>query len=49
VIVASDAPPGGIGEVGLPPVAPALGNAIYAATGKRLRRLPVLRHGYQLA
>jgi len=49
VIVASDAPPGGIGEVGLPPVAPALGNAIYAATGKRLRRLPVLQNGYQLA
>lgn len=40
-IIASDDPPSGVGEPGVPPVAPALANAIFAANGERLRRLPL--------
>ncbi|MEM9329587.1 MAG: heparinase II/III family protein [Bacteroidota bacterium] len=40
-IVESDALPGGVGETGVPPFAPALCNAIFAATGHRIRKLPL--------
>jgi isoquinoline 1-oxidoreductase beta subunit len=39
-MIASKEKPGGIGEPGVPPIAPAVGNAIFALTGKRIRRLP---------
>ena len=41
-ILKNNEKPGGVGEPGLPPIAPAIANAVFAASGKRIRKLPIL-------
>jgi len=48
-IVDNDKEPGGVGEPGTPPIAPAVANAIHAATGEPVRKLPLPRAGFQPA
>ncbi len=43
-VIASNDLPAGVGEPGVPPMVPAITNAVFAATGKRVRELPLKRH-----
>ena len=47
-IMENNEAPGGVGEPGTPPIAPAVTNAIFAATGERVRSLPLKNHGFKL-
>ncbi|MEL6276797.1 MAG: hypothetical protein AAFU03_16990, partial [Bacteroidota bacterium] len=46
-IIDSDEYPKGVGEPGVPPATPALVNALFAATGKPIRNLPLVKQGFR--
>ncbi len=48
-VMRNEEPHGGVGEPGTPPIAPAIANALFALTGRRVRSLPLSKHGFTLA